>query len=363
MPLGLCRRTTLNASFLPIAARLKQKIFRDRRLIGDARPTIVAPAASRPSSAAIRLLDDTDRIVAYQEDTNAAAEMARINGHVTEHAATLMYHIPDAYIFEGSVYGKSGFDVVANFKNRSSIISGGDVNIDESLLCTNSVIDRYFGHWLMDGLVLERLAELRGLTPLTVSSKRWIHEAGYRHLLDMHDERQPHVRVKNLYIADDRGLNAMWVERALAIKRKLKLSLHGSVAAPAPVFMLRGSSGVGRHLVNEVEISEALQRRGFAVLSPEDETPAVIASVLSNAPIVVTVEGSAHNHVLLAASSGAWIITIMPPRRMNSFVKMRADALDMRWAFTVADDRGGQLFYQPIDRLLKVIEIAYAAHN
>lgn len=73
--------------------------------------------------------------------------------------------------------------------------------------------------------------------------------------------------------------------------------------------------------------------------------------VLNRARIAIAVEGSSLMHALLMMPERAALLTIQPPQRFNNVLKGYADALGLRYAFTVADvARDG--FHLPFSRLL-----------
>ncbi len=339
----------------PVTSRLVARIT-GRRWGEDAISTeMVAPGVDRHSTPALSLPDDPDRILGYQLQTTAELNDVRVNGGVITHGPTLLHRFRNAIIVDGVVHTKSNLTHVARAARRRPVALGPCVEFDTAMLCTNSVIDRFFGHWLIDGQLLEMLAQERHLTSLTVSGHRWLHEPGYRKITGLQDERASFVRIRDLTIADDRGFNDGWQMRAQALRERIRR--HCRRTDPAPVFISRGSTGIGRTLINEREVVDALTRIGFVNLQPEHDDPATIAAVLANAPIIVAVEGSAHNHALVAAPPGACLISIMPPREMNAIAKTQADALGLRWAYTVADDAGEGRFSQPADRLRRLIDV------
>ncbi len=342
-------------SLLPITARLRHRLGRDDFAAGAFATEEIAPAMQRFVPPALCLPDDWDRIIAFQEETTPELERQRAAGGLTDHGATRIARHRDVTLIDGIAYGRKGMLRASNRYRQRPIARGERVTIPRALLCTNPVIDRYFGHWLVDGLLLELLAAEQDAVPLKLSPHRWLHEPGYRALTGLDDCKAKFVHVEELLVADDRGINASWQARATTLRARIAAGA-GSASADAPVFVRRGTTGSKRDLMNEGELAEALAARGFVILSPEQETPQTIAATLAAAPVIVLVEGSAQDHALVAARTGAWVVTIMPPRRINCFAKVRADALGLNWAYTVADDAGEGSFHQPLDRLLRLIE-------
>jgi hypothetical protein len=225
-------------------------------------------------------------------------------------------------------------------------------------LCTGYFIDRYFGHWATDGLVLELLAAQRSVSGLKLAGTPWLHEPGYRELVGLKVKQSHHARIERLWIIDDSGINDGWISRIEELRRRVR-----SVAAPngpapnAPkcVMLTRGTLGAKRNLVNSSEVQAALVRLGFDIVNPELETARGLAEKLCGVEIAVAVEGSAQIHCWLAMPGGSTFVAIQPPARFNTWAKMTADAVGINYAFLVADPHPDG-FCVPIDRLLRTID-------
>jgi len=341
-------------SALPLISRVASRVTRRRLLQRPERTEVICAAERRISPSSLCLPDDMDRVIACTAESGFDLERERLAGGMKEHGATLLRTFRDVTILDGSLYGAGTYHAVRPTRRR--IIKVKDfARLESGLLCSNYVIDRYFGHWLTDGLPLEALARERGLPGITLEKARWSHEQGYRTLVGLSDAPVFAAKLSRLSIADDRGLNSNWRARI----HKLKEAVRGSDPtgqASSRVFLLRGNAANKRSLINEEEVSNALQAQGFIVLSPEREDASHIAGILRNASLVVSVEGSTQAHMVMAAAPGSTLLTIMPPRNFNSVFKPICDALGIAWAFTVADDRGTEQFFQPVDRLLRLID-------
>jgi hypothetical protein len=220
-------------------------------------------------------------------------------------------------------------------------------------LCTDYFIDRYFGHWASDGLVLELLAAQRSISGLKLAGTPWLHEPGYRELVGLKVKQSHHARIERLWIIDDSGINDGWISRIEELRRRVR-----SVVAPKGpkrVMLTRGMLGTKRNLVNSSEVHEALNRLGFDIVNPELETARGIAEKLCGAGIAIAVEGSAQNHCWLAMPGESTFVAIQPPTRFNTWAKVTADAVGINFAFVVADPHPDG-FCLPTDRLLRTID-------
>ena len=337
---------------IPIAARLRSKLFGNNPISSCASGIIeIAPAVDREQTAAISLPSEFDRVVALQEETTLELELDRLRQGKRRHGPTIAYRIDNAVLANGSLYFAGGHNVIRG--GSLALLPRHQDQFVEMQLCTNNVIERYFGHWLVDGLVLEQLASQMSLRGLVLTRKQWLHEPEYRELSGLSAVQTENSFIKRLWVIDDRGLNHSWVSRV----RELRRLLHkgASRAATKRLFLTRGTLGVTRNLVNSIEVQEALEKEGFEIINPECESAARIIDALLSAAVVVLVEGSVQSHCTYGLPVGSTLLTIQPPTRFNAISKDRADAVGLNWGFVVADSRPNG-FYLPLDRLMRTLD-------
>ena len=338
---------------VPLTARVKAKALGKSPIYARASDVVeISPAVNRPQPAAIALPGEFDRVLSVQEDTSITAELNRIRPRERSHGATVAYRIDNAVFGDGALYYGGGYEVIRSRTGRLLLPHNAEV-FTELQLCTNYVIDRYFGHWLMDGLCSELLAEQRSVPALTTTRTPWLHEPRYREITGLKALRSHNARVERLWVVDDRGINHSLISRINQLRERLRSRRPRS--GPRHVMLTRGVLGTKRNLVNSIEVHEALMRHGFEIIDPEKEEVHGIIEKLSAAEIAIAVEGSTQNHCWLAMRSGSTFIAIQPPTRFNAHGKMRADALGINWAYVVADAHPDG-FCLPVDRLLRTID-------
>jgi hypothetical protein len=338
---------------LPVFARLRAKLFRNPPIFACASQVIeLAPAVDRFQPAPIALPGEFDRVVAVQEGTTIALELERLREGQRRHGPTVAYRIDGAVLAEGTLYYGDGYEVIQK-RSKRLILNGHRDHFAEMQLCSNYVIERYFGHWAIDGLVLELLASQRSIPGLKPAGTPWTHEPGYRELFGLAVTRSGNAWVDRLWVIDDRGINDGWISRMEELRRRVRSAVLPN--GPKRVMLTRGTLGVKRDLVNSPEVEEALSRLGFVVVHPELETARGLAEKLCGAEIAIAVEGSHQNHCWLAMPRQSSFVAIQPPTRFNAHGKMRADAIGINFAFVVADPHPDG-FYLPTDRLLRTID-------
>lgn len=318
-------------------------------------PIEIHAPTERYSHPAICIDSEFSRIIGFQEETNIQIEMDRLSAGIHRHGGTYAYKIHDAVFFKDSVV-KGNKNFGGRRISRIKSIFGRYEYMDEALLCSNDLTDRYFGHWLRDSLITEILAQEMGLRPLTYGAGKWVHEQGYRELAGLQSQNITAAKFQKLWVVDDRGLNDGWVRRMEKLRSTIRAnSVKNDVSQR--VFMKRGTKGAVRLLRNEAEIEKYLINCGFVVIDPENMSVREISAALSGANTVVFVEGSAQNHYLLNGPKGGRVLTIQPPERFNSFFKTFCDAVGLRWGYVVGDHNVDGSFSVPIARLEQTLNL------
>jgi hypothetical protein len=339
---------------LPIVARLRAKLLGNPSFVSCASEVVeLAPATDRAQPEAIALPGEFARVIAVQEDTSRTIELERIRQGQRRQGPTMAYRLDNAVLGDGTLYFAGGHQVIRG-RSTAPLLRPHKDCFAEMQLCTNYFIDRYFGHWATDGLVLELLADQRSVSGLKLAGTPWIHEEGYRELCNLQRiTRSRHAQVERLWVIDDSGINNGWISRMEELRRRTRSQATRN--GPKRVMLSRGTLGAKRDLVNSGEVYEALDRIGFEIISPELEVAQSVVEKLSGAEIVIAVEGSAQNHCWLALPPQSTFLAIQPPSRFNAWGKMTADAIGINWGYVVADAHPDG-FCLAIDRLLRTID-------
>ena len=317
----------------------------------------IAPGSTVRTAAAISLPGEADRIVAAIDSSDLATERRNVGAVDAENVATVAYRYEDALIADGCWYAADEFDIM-QARRRRPLVIGSAPHFDEAQLCTDLTSERFFGHWLCDGLSMELLAADRGIKSIALVGTNRFHEAGYRRLVSLQCEKVDVATVKTLWTVDDRGYNSHRIQRLRRLRSKLRSNVKGQ--GNRLVFVDRGNTGVARNLINRDELLNRLTNEGFVVIQPESMQAEEIAAALVDARMVVGVEGSQLKHSMLTLSDGAGIMAIQPPDRFNIWNKHVAQCLGLNFGFVVGDACEGG-FTADIDRTLRTIELMASA--
>lgn len=200
--------------------------------------------------------------------------------------------------------------------------------------------NRWFGMWLMADCLTYPLALAHG-RPLASARALTPNMARFEALLGQQPERIGDVHFDELVLFDDVAPNRSLAERAAQMRGHL---LQGMAPQPGPgVFLLRGMTGDKRLLLNEMEIAERLQaEHGFVVFDPAQVSADHVVAACAAAPVVIGVEGSQLTNAIAVMAPGAALLTIQPPDRMTTALKIFTDLRRQRFAFVLAEGARGE---------------------
>lgn len=200
--------------------------------------------------------------------------------------------------------------------------------------------NRWFGMWLMTDCLTYQLAEAIG-TPMATDWQLPGNMARFEALLGQAPERIGDVHFDELVLFDDVAPNSGMAARAAEMRRRL---LQQITPRDVPgVYLLRGRSGDRRLLLNELEIAERLQAElGFAVLDPLKNSADEILAACAATPVLVSVEGSHLANGVAVMPPGSAILTIQPPDRMTTALKIFTDLRRQHFAFCMAEGGMGE---------------------
>ncbi|MFO1091064.1 MAG: glycosyltransferase family 61 protein [Hyphomicrobiales bacterium] len=316
----------------------------------------LAPGASRQVAPAISIPGEVDRaLLAPLEDLNAAK--ALMKGGEFYDPPTMAYKLKNAIVADGCVYLPYSFSRIGPGKARA-ILKEPLNKHDSAQICSEQTTTTFFGDWLTSGTLIERLAEQRGIPPLTFPNKFWPHQEQYRQLLALPTPPSlpSVVQFKSLWLVDDRGMNPG--RRSRVTELRLALAVPGGLT-DRKVFLERGKLGDLREPNNKGPLREFLKKQGFETIYPEDLSIAELRGILGNAKLALGVEGSHLCHCSMLMKHGSAVVAIQEPNRVSGAIKRQCDVAGLLHGFVVGDlEETG--FSVPLDRLRKTIDMVEA---
>lgn len=340
-------------SFRPALHFLRQAWGRptpDLETIASERWTI-APGEKRHIKPAKFLPGQLERIQAAEFGSVAHVVRDLRGDFDTDIGPTLGYRMKGVDFVDGVLYAPGA---LKHLRRRAHKFPAYVVPADHvsGALYESWIGNRWFGTWLCEDCLCYPLAETYGAPVVTAPSTKG-HAASYETKLGHHPRRIESAHFEELIFFSDAEHNAHKKARADQIRARL---IGSNSAEPHPgVFLMRGSAGDLRLLVNEQEIAEkAAVARGFRVLDPMSSTVDEIVAACAGARVVMGVEGSQLVHGMMVMPPDASLFVIQPPDRTVSTLKAITDRQEQGFSFVVGTGAldGFSANWEEIDRTL-----------
>jgi hypothetical protein len=297
----------------------------------------LAPGNSAITSKSFFLEGQLERVTGMAYTDDPRRDM--MGGQEIQHAPMRALLLRDVWMIDGCIYKKNyRFDMYARQRTERSkrLFPTTSVNmeIDEASIYSSFDGHEFFGLWLTDDCTTYPLAQAEGL-PVTGTVPTSPHSLAYEALLGMSPVRTDAAYLKQAVFFDDNWTNNNSKrERFAAIKHKLQAAFPG--ASHPGVFILRRGSGKTRIMENELAMAEHLQKtRGFRIVDVTTHSVAEILSACVGAQVLAGIEGSHLMHGLMVMPRGSSLLTMQPPDRFCSVLKLTSDLDDMNYSFVV----------------------------
>jgi hypothetical protein len=314
----------------------------------------LCPIETHPVAPAVYLPDHLQRVLGAHSLSSLELEQQRLNNTSATHGATMLYHIGKVCLFRGGVWTKKR-------EYLSRLLRDGDaiyhVEMEKAVLTDSDIANKYFGHWLQDA-VPASLIGTKEMPAIAFRKPHYPHAQGYHDLFGLELIYANSGHVTDLYLINDVAQNSYKVKRYQLLRQHMQQALNPIDCAYQGVFIARGVTGAARTLTNEQAVIDHLLKRGFDVVYPEKMTVADLMQKLWNAPLVITVEGSAQNHANYPiALNGAYLI-LQSPYLVNHVQKGICDAMNRPYGFYVchATQNPDEFYVDSMDDLDKIID-------
>lgn len=335
------------------------------KAVGHGQPDLLEVAAEQWDIApedrchvepAIFLKGQLDKILGTEFATHADVVHDFVGDFEVVHGRTVGYRLKDVDLIDGVLYAHGAARHLRK-RSRYSLAYRKPETRDTGVLFESWLGNRWFGNYLSDDCITYLLAAEFG-HPFTSRSSVSGHIGRYEELLGMNPLRFERAHFDELIVFSDQASNAH--KRARVAATRAALVAGTSAKAHPGVYMLRGTSGMLRRLVNEEALAQALAaKRGFTVLDPEKASADEIVAACSGARVVAGVEGSHLVHGLMSMPVGATLFVVQPPYRVTSALKMVADRSGQSYAFVVAEGGTDQFSVNP-DDVMRTLDLALA---
>jgi Glycosyltransferase 61 len=314
---------------------------------------ILCPEEKAELEPAIFLPGQIEKVTGAPSESTVAAEIRAMTEREVIHAPAIAYHIKDAALFGGSVYAGNMRYFIFDGHQRKKVRS---THIEKAALTSTFVGIKYFGHWLKDDCTLRLLCEEFGdLLCVRANPHRDCTTYGDYFQQEWSTETNGAL-IDHLVIMQDFGQNSSKRRRYELLRSRLKARLGSQKAKPL-VYLKRGATGASRMVHNEEEIIIALREKGFEILDIATVNLEYMLTVLSQADVVVSVEGSHCAHCAFSLPVGSGLILLQPPDRFCANQRGWAESLSIRSGFVVGDAVGGSSCSFSVSAVLQTVDL------
>ena len=324
---------------VPLLTQRGLRLFTGRKTFKELcdRQWTVHPNEKAVAPPAIYLDGALERVTGAQPESTLAYEIQQVFGGPKEHIATTAYLLRDVHLVNGYLY-KASMKLPLTIAKESLFQSAKPERVSQAALACTLTSNRYFGHWITDGLTMN-LAAAQLAPAVTTAHSETAHQIDYRRLFNVHATMMTTAYFNQLIILEDFGQNAYKRDRYNRMRSHLRQAFP--TATKPGVMLLRGTSGVQRVLLNELDVANFLHKQGFTILDPQALSVSEIVQQTLGAKVVVGVEGSQLIHGLFTLVDRGTILTLQPPYRFNSVFKDYTDCLELNYAFVVGREVEG----------------------
>lgn len=331
---------------LGFPSRNLDHIASDRWEIAPAETLCIAPVIILPGQA--------ERIT-RAEFASLPHLIASLQGDPAGHLGpTRGYRLTDVDIIDGVLYSHG---LTIHLRQRRHRMPLGRLDdCGRASIYETWTGNRWFGNWLTDDCLTYRLAEETG-APATTAPLKGGHVPRYETLLGLAPRHLGNSHFDELILFDDHPNNSHRQSRAQAMRdRLLRQTPAGEVR---PVFLMRGRTGDLRLLENEIQIAGRLEQDfGFRIMQAEAHSVDELVSACSHAPIVAGVEGSQLNHGVVAMPPGATLLTLQPPDRAATAMKLLTDRWQQYFAMVIGRGTAGSFRIDP-EEIVRTIDLIH----
>lgn len=293
----------------------------------------IAPGERRVVRPARMLPGQIDRIRGTEFGSPATVRRDFLGDFETDEGPTLGFRLRDVDLLDGVLYGP-GAHLHLRHRERRLPIYRAPAEVARGTLYESWVGNRWFGNWLSDDCLAYPLAAGHGEIVTTRPAAG--HVPDYEARLGMTPRRMNRVHFDELVIFNDHANNSHRQARATAMRDRLVAG--ADIASHPGVYLVRGTTGDPRLLVNEREIADRLQReRGFVVLDPSSASVEEIVRVCGGARVIAGIEGSQMAHGMMLMPADATFFAIFPPDRVVSVMKIPVDRQGQTFAAVIGE--------------------------
>lgn len=186
--------------------------------------------------------------------------------------------------------------------------------LDTGVLANNYFSNGFWGHWLISELPMQLEMSKLGTLVTYHDRKPFFDEPIWRDTLGLPVlEESKFWYINKLFLADPKAMDPVTIKNWFKIRKNLKVYNDQSKY----IYVKRGNTGKRRILKNEIEFINKLESMGFVTIEPGSISCRQTIEQLTDAEIVIGVEGSHMDPVIYTMKESGQLIVLQPPNRVG----------------------------------------------
>jgi uncharacterized protein YlbG (UPF0298 family) len=345
--------------------------YAKRRLFGDVplkaaayQQEVLCPEETIRLRPSIFLPGQLDRIKGTVPESTINLEISAATSETATPEPTIAYHIRNVILIDGSIYrGRFKYFIAPRSFYKSP--SSAPRQFKTVGLASSQLGSKYFAHWLIDDCIQYRLAENYG-QPLCLRGALYSDQETYQSHLGQDWTPIERAWIDRLIIYQDYywriAQDSMRGTEIRTLRERVRSRLPCKGVRPL-VYLRRGKTGSRRMVQDEEDILDVLKGHDFTILDVDSDSLEHLLAKLSNAKIVVSMEGSHVAHCVYTVPDNSGLIILQPSDRFVSFHRGWSESAGVRFGFVVGTlGKNGYHFssseiLRTVDLMLKCLEV------
>lgn len=321
---------------------------------------MLQPPEVMPTSPVYMLPGQLDRVRAACPGSTLGAELDKIRAPFVEHAAVERRMVRGALVNGTDVLSLRGRLPGLGMRGAVAMVGRWE-RWGRVLYAGTPATQRWFGHWVHDGLSTALLGS--GYEAVTLPTPSgWQHAFELDRALGFGVSRPLRGWVDELSYCIDYGQGSLKRARYARLREDWRIALGSPPRRSGHrVYLRRGDRGEkARRLEGAARFEDELRGYGFRVVDHLEHSATELARELLDAEVVVSVDGSHVVHALMAMKAGGVVISLVEADRFTTNLAGIVDGFGMRNGLVVLEGTGSTGYRVDVAEVLRTLDRALA---
>lgn len=331
-----------------------------KRLLSPQEPDIevVHPAETQSVQHPRYLQGMLDRVTSTPIPSQLEHHLEVVTAQSYNHAAVLRKTLRNVLVYPAG-YAAWRKDAFYSPKRDLSGLKNPIVHVPKLRFCMNSVVWRYFGHWMSDAVPSSLIDPDEGALWIRPDPS-WQHAQEYLDIFEISPLEAPLVHAKELVFYQDFGQGSHKRARYAELQNRVRKSL-GNPDLSDYVYLRRGATGSRRVIANEDALVEKLTAMGWKIFDIGSASAKEMQQTICKAKVVLGIEGSHINHAQYGLAAKTALVILIPNDRFVTLHLARASAKNIASGFVVLEGTNEAGYLVNVDEVLRTVDLTLSS--